>query len=89
MKKQFLIDYLEATGCKIVRVANQGYHVMENPDKGTMSGVPKDDEINPEMVCRICKTLEVRLPKNKEVLEAEKDLDEIIMELSKQKPKKK
>jgi hypothetical protein len=87
MKKQFFIDYLEAAGCKIVRIANQGYHVMENPEKGTLSGVPKDDEINPELVCRICKTLEVRLPDDNEVIEAEKDLDEIIMELNKQKKK--
>jgi|LakMenEpi03Aug12_release.lakeMendotaPanAssembly.Ray.scaffolds.fasta_scaffold90866_6 hypothetical protein len=62
MTRQDFIEYLEANGCEIVRVANQGYHVMRNKSTLKISGVPVTDPPLSATVCRICKTLEVHTP---------------------------
>lgn len=54
------IDYLVQNGAEIVRIANQGYHVMRK--EGKMSGVPTTDPPLNATVCRICRTLEVEIP---------------------------
>lgn len=62
MTRQDFIEYLEANGCEIVRIANQGYHVMRNIKTKNLSGVPATDPPLDATVCRICKTLEVKPP---------------------------
>jgi hypothetical protein len=62
MTKQDFIDYLVAHDCEIVRIANQGYHVMRNTKNKKMSGVPVTDPPLPATVCRICKTLDIPTP---------------------------
>jgi len=63
MTRDVFIDYLVANGCEIVRIANQGYHVMRNIETKKMSGVPVTDPPLDATVCRICKNLDVEAPK--------------------------
>lgn len=60
MTRQDFIDYLQAHGCEIVRIANQGYYVMRRGNE--MSGVPVTDPPLAATACRICKTLGVPVP---------------------------
>lgn len=62
MTREDFIDYLLANGCEIVRIANQGYHVMRNIESKNLSGVPITDPPLDATVCRICKTLGVKPP---------------------------
>ena len=63
MTRQDFIEYLEANGCEVVRIANAGYHVMRNVETRRMSGIPTTDPPLAATVCRICKTLDVPSPK--------------------------
>lgn len=62
MTRVDFIEYLESHGCQIVRIANQGYHVMRNPKNLKLSGLPVTDPPLAATVCRICKTLDVPPP---------------------------
>jgi hypothetical protein len=62
MTREDFIDYLTANGCEIVRIANQGYHVIRNIESLSLSGVPITDPPLDATVCRICKTLGVKPP---------------------------
>ena len=87
MKKQFLLDFLESAGCIIVRLDKKGYHVVENPANGKMSGVPKEDNLEPELVCRICMTLDIRLPHDEKVSKAKELIEHILHKLNEKKKK--
>ena len=63
MTREDFIDYLIVNGCEIVRIANQGYHVMRNIQNGKLSGVPVTNPPLSATVCRICKTLGIEPPK--------------------------
>lgn len=63
MTRQDFLDYLDVNGCRVVRVANQGYAVVRNEKNDKMSGVPATDPPLHATVCRICKTLEIDPPK--------------------------
>lgn len=62
MTREDFIEYLLENGCEIVRIANQGYHIMRNIESQKISGVPVTDPPLDATVCRICKTLGVRSP---------------------------
>ncbi len=70
MIRSDLINYLEQSECIVVRNDRRGYTVMRNVLSGKMSGIPKDVELYPASVCRICKTLGVETPEEARLAQA-------------------
>ncbi len=62
MNREEFIEYLIDNGCKVIRIANQGYCVMRNVVNAAISGIPVTDPPLSATICRICKTLSIDPP---------------------------
>lgn len=91
MKKEHLFLHLDAFGCELVREdKNGGYTVWRNIKTRQISGVPKGENLLPNTVCRLCKTLGIESPADlsdhqiiiDEIHDRHKDLPSITDSLS-------
>ena len=62
MKRVDLLRYLEANGCALLREGGR-HSVFVNRVAGKASAVPRHREINEILVRKICKDLDLPLPK--------------------------
>jgi len=62
MKRVDLVRYLEAHGCSLLREGGR-HSVFVNRAAGKASAVPRHREINEILARKICKDLELPLPK--------------------------
>jgi predicted RNA binding protein YcfA (HicA-like mRNA interferase family) len=64
MKRRKLLRYLESHGCVLLREGG-GHTIYTNPPKKLQSPVPRHPDIQPVIVRKICKQLDIPTPREK------------------------
>ncbi|MCD6561897.1 MAG: type II toxin-antitoxin system HicA family toxin [Deltaproteobacteria bacterium] len=59
MKKNQLLKYLRSNGCKLLKEGSR-HSWWHNPEKNTLSAVPRHSEINDILAKKICKDLGIK-----------------------------